>query len=377
MSTLATNAITDASGGNTATINSYTPTESNMAGRNKIINGSMVFDQRNAGASVTLNTWGGQFPVDRFRGNVRPSIGTISAQQSTVVPSGQGFYNSLKLTQASVTTEAANDVYSVVHNIEGYNIQEFQFGTAEAKELVLSFWVKSSITGTYSVSFSNELVDRSLIKEYTISAADTWQKISIPFSADSTGTWSASNSTGLRIFWDLGGGTDYRTTPNSWTSGDYRSSVNQVRWIDTSGATFYITGVQLEAGSVATPFERRQYGQELALCSRYFWKISGASANNYVGAGFCDSSTAVVTIVAYPVRMRAIPTLQTSGTASDYNIRWAGGNITTCNNVPTGTDRTEMFARIDASVSGGLTTGYGGVVRNANTNGFFAYTAEL
>ena len=375
MSTLATNAITDASGGNTATINSYTPTESNMAGRNKIINGSMVFDQRNAGAAVTLNTWVGQFPVDRFRGNVRPSIGTISAQQSTVVPSGQGFYNSLKLTQASVTTESVSDVYSIVHNIEGYNIQEFQFGTAEAKELVLSFWVKSSITGTYSVGFSNELVDRSLIKEYTISAADTWQKISIPFSADSTGTWSASNSAGLRIFWDLGTGTNYRTTPNSWTSGEYRSSVNQVRWIDTSGATFYLTGVQLEAGSVATPFERRSYGQELALCQRYCYGQNNSAGQAYYSFGMSAGvgTTAAFGMVQFPVTMRTKPAV----TFSAANTFWIDPGIV---------NFTTLVAD-QASVDGGAlyftggsgaTGGYSGrLLSYATTAAFIIWSAEL
>ena len=319
MSSISVNTITDASGGATTSINGFTPSVSNMAGRNRIINGDMRIDQRNAGAAVTLNTWSGQFPVDRFRGNVRPSTGTISAQQSTVVPSGQDFSNSVKLTQASVTTQAANDVYSFVHTIEGYNAQSFQFGTSGAKELVLSFWVRSSVTGTYCVSFQNSLLDRrSLVKEYTISVADTWQKINISFLADSTGTWSIDNSVGLYIFWDLGGGIVYQTTPNSWTSGEYRSSANQVRWIDTSGATFYITGVQLEAGSVATPFEHRQYGQELALCQRYYWQQTLAEqGNKYTAFAGVQNTSSIQTMISMPATMRVDPTITTSSFAQN------------------------------------------------------------
>ena len=308
---------------------------SSPSNRNRIINGDMRIDQRNAGAAVTLNTWNGQFPVDRFRGNVRPSIGTISAQQSTVVPSGQDFSNSLKLTQASVTTQAANDVYSFLHVIEGYNAQSFQFGTSGAKELVLSFWVRSSVTGTYCVSFYNSSLNRSLVKEYTISVADTWQKINISFSADSTGTWLINNSVGLYVSWDLGSGTDYQTTPNSWASGEHRSSANQVRWIDTNGATFYITGVQLEAGSVATPFEHVDYSEMLRRCQRYFQKsyaqetVEGSSTSVGVRTAYAFDTGSLqrsfVINANFLVTMRAQPTMAywdstgTSGVIARYD----------------------------------------------------------
>ena len=340
--------------------------------RNRIINGGMVFDQRNNGASVTPTSSG--YTLDRYY-CFMDAASKYSVQQSTNAP--VGFTNSMLFTSTSAYTIGTGEAFGFRQVIEGFNVADLGWGTANAKTVTLSFWVRSSLTGTFGGVIRNASNNRTYPFTYSISTANNWEQKAITIAGDTSGTWLTTNGAGLAVQFGLGIDASISGTAGSWAGTGYWGATGAINLLATSGATFYITGVQLEEGSVATPFEHRQYGQELALCQRYYWKTSGASANNYVGAGFCDTSTNVATIVSYPVRMRAIPTLQTSGTASDYEIRWAGANITTCNTVPTGTDRTEMFARIDATVSGGLTTGYGGLVRNANTNGFFAYTAEL
>ena len=273
MSSISVNTITDASGGSTTSINGLTPTVSNMAGRNRIINGDMRIDQRTAGASVTVNTWSA-YPVDRFFGSFRPSTGTATAQQVSDAPSN--FVYSLKLTQASVTSQAVDDYYGIIQRIEGYNVADMNFGSTNAKTFTLSFWVKSSVTGTYGLAFQNiNATRRSYVTTYTINSANTWEQKTITVAGDQSGTWEVTNSSGLVIQWDLGSGSDYQTsTLNAWQTSNVIQASGATRWINTSGATFYITGVQLEVGSVATPFEHRQYGQELALCQRYYWKMA-------------------------------------------------------------------------------------------------------
>jgi hypothetical protein len=276
MSTLATNAITDASGGNTATINSYTPTESNMAGRNRIINGDMRIDQRNAGASVTVNSTTVTHPVDRFFGQGQSTDGVFTLQQSSTAPAG--FSTSVV---ATVTTADASvgttQFYLFGQRIEGFNTSDLSFGTASAKTVTLSFWTRSSLTGTFGGVLTNDGFTRSYPFTYSISVADTWEYKTVTIAGDTTGTWVGStNGVGLRIFWGLGVGADRSGTADAWAGVQYLSATGAVSVIGTLNATWYVTGVQLEAGSVATPFERRQYGQELALCQRYFEKSYNA-----------------------------------------------------------------------------------------------------
>ena len=313
MSSISVNTITDASGGATTSINGFTPSVSNMAGRNRIINGDMRIDQRNAGASVTVNTWSA-YPVDRFFGSFRPSTGTATAQQVSDAPSN--FVYSLKLTQASVTIQAAADYYGIIQRIEGYNVADMNFGSANAKTFTLSFWVKSSVTGTYGLAFQNiNATRRSYVTTYTINSANTWEQKTITVAGDQSGTWEVTNSSGLVIQWDLGSGSDYQTsTLNAWQTSNVIQASGATRWIDTNGATFYITGVQLEAGSVATPFEHRQYGQELYLCKRYFeiWKYEPAvGIDRYrAGCGWADSA-----VFNMEVQKRASPTVAIGGSA--------------------------------------------------------------
>jgi hypothetical protein len=299
MSSLATNAITDASGGNTATINSYTPTESNMAGRNRIINGDMRVSQRNAGASVSGYF---SYAVDRF--NIGQSGGETAAftqQRDTSAPAG--FNNSLKFTVTTAQTSfTASQRVDMRQRIEGFNVADLNFGTANASPITLSFWVRSSLTGTFGGSISNGAGNRAYPYAYTINSANTWEYKTVIIQGDTTGTWATDNSSGVVVNWCLGGGSSSLGTAGAWVSGNVFGVTGQVNVVGTSGATFYITGVQLEAGSVATPFERRQYGQELALCQRYYQNVAAFAIANGSSNGFLSVDGLL------PVQMRASPT---------------------------------------------------------------------
>ena len=268
--------------------------------RNRIINGDMRIDQRNAGAAVTA---GGSYPVDRFQVNLVGG-GVVSFSRSTVAPAG--FTNSLSATVTTPDSSIASaDYYRFLQIIEGFNAADLQFGTASASPVVASFWVRSSVTGTYSLGLQNNNSSRSYVASYTISAANTWELKTLTIPGDTSGTWLTDNSAGIRLFWDLGSGSSWDQAPNTWSATNTWKSSSQASWISTNGATFYITGVQLEAGTVATPFERRSYGQELALCQRYYQRYSNLSMRQYV-------SNVMRFDTQLPVQMRANPTFTRS-----------------------------------------------------------------
>ena len=314
MSTLATNAITDASGGNTATINGYTPTESNMAGRNRIINGDMRIDQRNAGASVTAND--GVYSLDRWLYNAwQAGKGTL--QRSTIAPAG--FINSLLFTSSSAYSVGAGETFDIQQRVEGLNVTDLAWGTASAASVTLSFWVRSSLTGTFGGALQNGAQNRSYVFSYTISAANTWEQKTITIAGDTSGTWLTTNGIGILLTINLGVGTTYSGAAGSWVTGGKFTVTGQTSVVGTSGATWYITGVQLEAGSVATPFERRQYGQELALCQRYYWQsfTTGVPSSTPI-VPVLTSNTERFALPISQVPMRATPTVvsyNSSGTA--------------------------------------------------------------
>jgi hypothetical protein len=335
MSTLSVSTITDASGGNTATINSYTPTESNMAGRNRIINGDMRIDQRNAGASVTaLNT--APFTVDRFYALSVPSS-KYTVQQSSTAPTG--FTKSVVITSASAYTVTSGDYFLYRQVIEGFNCADLGWGTASAATVTLSFWVRSSLTGTFGGALNNGASNRSYPFSYTINAANTWEQKTITIAGDTTGTWATDNSGGIVVSWSIGMGSTYEGTANTWAGTFYGAPTGAVDLVATNGATLFITGVQLEAGSVATPFENRQYGQELALCQRYFEKtydqsvVPGTATD--LGCQY-DSNSATVSSGGGPMRFavtkRSIPTITSystnTGASGKIHLRSQGVDIT-------------------------------------------------
>jgi len=242
--------------------------------KNRIINGAMVIDQRNAGASVTQGS-GTNFSVDRWA-TYCTNASKVSIQQNagSITPPA-GFNNYLGITSLAATSLAAGDEYFLRQVIEGYNIADLNWGTANAKTVTLSFQVYSSLTGTFGGSLSNSAQNRCYPFSYTVSSANTWTSVSITVAGDTTGTWLTTNGQGLRIIFGLGVGSTYGSgTAGAWTGSTVDVPTGSVSVVGTNGATFYITGVQLEVGSSATGFEYRQYGQELALCQRYYQQVS-------------------------------------------------------------------------------------------------------
>ena len=260
-----------------------------LSNRNLIINGAKVIDQRNAGASVSGD---GQFPVDRWKAR-KVGAGAFSMQQSSTAPSG--FNHSVVCTVTTADTSiAASDEYSYRHFVEAFNFSHANWGTSSAYSVTLSFWVRSSVTGTYAVGFRNNAGNRTNPSTYTISSANTWEYKTITVAGDTTGTWEgASNSIGVGVIFSLGAGSNFQGTANAWNASGTWSTASATQWISNSGATFYITRVQLEVGETATPFEHRSFGDELRRCQRYFEKsyayqtLIGTSTGT--GAVSCDS----------------------------------------------------------------------------------------
>ena len=255
-----------ASGASTFT-NSAPSVIGGLGFRNRIINGDMRIDQRNEGASVTAS---GSFPVDRWTMPYSATGLVLTAQRSTTAPTG--FLNSTLITASTGASSGAGETVLIRQNCEGQNTPDFLFGTANAKTITVSFWVRSSLTGTYCATIKNSAQDRAYVAEYTINAANTFEYKTITVAGDTSGTWLNTNGIGVRVEFDLGSGTTFNATANVWTASNVRRTTNQVNWCGTTGRTFYLTGVQLEVGNAATEFERRPFGQELALCQRYYEK---------------------------------------------------------------------------------------------------------
>jgi hypothetical protein len=342
--------------------------------RNRIINGDMRIDQRNAGAAVNNGAGNNTYVVDRFS-MFGTEAAKISGQQSTTAPTG--FVNSWLITSLAATTATAAQAYGVRHIIEGTNISDLGWGSASAKAVTISFWVRSSITGTYALAlFNRDAPNRSYVANYTIDSANTFEYKTITIPGDTSGTWLTTNGQGIHVWWDLGSGSNFNETAGNWVGSLKARTSGSANWIGTSGATFYITGVQLEAGSVATPFERRPYGTELALCQRYYYRQVATGSVAY-GVGQCATSTTFRLISFLPVSMRTPPSsVEQTGTASDYTVFLASNVV--CNAVPTFTSATDLVAQTVFTVASGLTAGNASQGRSASgVTSFLAWSAEL
>ena len=284
--------------------------------KNRIINGAMVIDQRNAGASVTYDGSSG-YSVDRFFAS-EIGNGAFTLQQVSTSSSADnapaGFVNSLKMTVTTPQTGTLNAGLSQA--IEGYNIADLNWGTANAASVTLSFWVKSSVTGAMGGSIQNSAGDRSYPFNYTVNTANTWEQKSITIAGDTSGTWLTTNGTGLLLRFMYG--TSSTGAANTWAAANYRAPTGSVFPITTSGATFFITGVQLEKGSTATSFDYRPYGTELQLCQRYLPAL--ASGGGSVAAGYSYTTTNAILTVNFPSYARVQPTgITTTGSFSILN----------------------------------------------------------
>jgi len=293
--------------------------------KNRIINGAMVIDQRNAGASVTPASGAGSYTVDRFFVYVNQASKLTAQQNAGSVTPPVGFSKYLGITSSSAYSLGATDVFQLTQSIEGNNTYDLAWGTANAKTVTLSFQVYSSLTGTFGGAILNYAQTRSYPFSYTISSANTWTTISITIAGDTGGTWVGASSAGaLTVSWGLGVGSTYSGTAGSWSGSTYYSSTGATSVVGTNGATFYITGVQLEVGTTATNFDYRSYGTELALCQRYYQTFNLATNYTWVtGSGLQTTPF----YCAFPVVMRATPTY-TTGFANVDSAAEGSSNIT-------------------------------------------------
>ena len=348
---------------------------SNFGFKNRIINGAMVIDQRNAGASISLGS-APLYAVDRFESRVAQGSGHTGQRVSTAPV---GFNNSLKITIGTGGTPTAGQNTFINQQIEGFNFADLGWGTANAQTITVSFMVYSSLTGTFAYSIANNALNRSYVATYSIPVANTWTAISLTIPGDTSGTWiGATNGVGSYNFWDLGSGSDRTGTAGAWTANWITRTSATVNVAGTSGATFYITGVQLEKGSTATSFDYRPYGTELALCQRYYYLLSAATNVNtffHPVAGY--TTTAAVGTVSFPQMLRTGPSLVTSGTASNYRVLM-GGAFLTCSSVPTIDQTAPSSVSLIYTVASGMTVGYGGnSAANGSTSAILGFSAEL
>jgi hypothetical protein len=235
--------------------------------RNRIINGNMQIDQRNAGASVSPSD---TYTLDRWQGFASVASKYTVQQNAGSVTPPVGFTNYLGVTSSSAYSVGASERFAISQKIEGFNSSDLAWGTANAQPVTLSFWVRSSLTGTFGGVFTNSAYNRSYPYTYTISSANTWEYKTVTIAGDTSGTWLATNSVGLQVWFGLGVGSSLSGTAGSWSGSTFLSATGATSVVGTNGATFYITGVQLEAGGQASGFEFMPIDVNLGRCQRYY-----------------------------------------------------------------------------------------------------------
>ena len=320
-----------------------------MGFKNRIINGAMMIDQRNAGASVTPTA--SAYTLDRWSLGITQAS-KASVQQSSTAPAG--FVNSLVATSLSSYSVVASDLFVIQQIIEGFNIADLGWGTANAQPITLSFWVRSSLTGTFGGAINNSGASRSYPFTYTISAANTWEQKTVTVAGDTSGTWLTTNGFGIGVRFGLGCGSTYSGTAGAWAGATYYSATGATSVVGTNGATFYITGVQLEKGSAATSFDYRPYGTELQLCQRYYESYSYNDVS--VAAG---TPNALKYFFSFAVAKRTAPTMSLPASTNQGLNKTNGATLTPAY----------------AWTSSGTVNGFQIYAGDANIGGFVAGTA--
>jgi len=314
--------------------------EQSLGYRNVVINGAMQIAQR--GTSTASITTSGYYTADRFNINLN-SLGTWTQTVENDAPTGSGFRKSLKLLCTTAdATPAAGDLFLFRQFIEGQNLQQFLKGTASAKQFTLSFWVKGTTTGTYTCELEDRDNTRAVSASYSIVAANTWEKKTITFPADTTGAFDNDNARSLDVVWALGAGTTYTsgTLQTTWSSiTNANRFVGQTNVAAATNNYWQITGIQLEAGSVATPFEFEDIGTTIAKCQRYFQKSYNIDVapgtNTSAGASYftqgTDNAGNTMAVVRLITEMRAAPTVTSykiSGTSGSWQYDRSGVGTT-------------------------------------------------
>jgi len=291
----------------------------NYTGANKIINGDMAIDQRNAGASVTPTT--GQYGIDRWRSYLTAASKYSVQQNAAAVTPPAGFTYYLGVTSLSAYSLAAGDYFAQQQYVEGLNCTDLNWGTANAKTVTMSFWVRSSLTGTHGGAMMNSAGTRSYPFTYTISVANTWEYKTVTIPGDTSGTWLTTNGRGIEIDFGLGVGTTYSGTAGAWAAGLYISATGAVSVVGTNAATWYVTGVKFEVGTVATPFVPDDYSVSLGKCQRYYQIIAYGGSDLISGAAYASGQ--IYAALSYKVQFRATPTI-TLDAAANWNVAGYG-----------------------------------------------------
>jgi len=345
-------------------------TGSPITHRNKIINGAMVINQRALGS---VNPDNGAYSIDRWQAGVDVT-GKITVNQSSTAPAG--FTNSFVVTSSSSYTAGTNEAFNIRQVIEGFNSADLAWGTADAKPVTLSFWVRSSLTGNFGGSLVNSGYNRSYPFTYAISAANTWEYKTITIAGDTSGAWEgATNGAGIRVLFGLGAGSGKSGTSGAWATGFYNQPTSTVSVVGTSGATFYITGIQLEAGRVATPFEMRSYTTELQLCQRYFY-MHAKGVTQPVSQGGFYSASLIQEYITFPVTMRTTPSIYEVTGTGYYRVYYNSMSFA-FNGIGSSPRGSQNSICIDSTNGVSGTSGAACTVQTDNANAVLGFSAEL
>ena len=337
--------------------------------KNRIINGAMVIDQRNAGASFTPTTSTAYGSCDRWGAYVSQNS-KMTVQQIADAPTG--FTYSLKVTSSSAYTLLAGDYFVINQRIEGYNVADLAWGTASAKTVTVSFWVKSSLTGTFGGAIQS--ANRYNAFTYTINSANTWEQKSFTVTGPTDGTFNTGNTTGVYLTFGLGVGSTYSGTANFWSTVDYESATGAVSLVGTNAATWQITGIQLEKGSTATSFDYRPYTTELQLCQRYYY-VAASGSSKAIGMGSYQTATYMEGTVSFPVEMRTGPSI-VCVTGTDYYGIYRS-NAFDYVNVFQQEYQSTLCSTIYNNTQASGTTGNAGWIATTNANAKLSFDAEL
>ena len=337
--------------------------------RNLIINGAMQVAQRGTSISGVATA----YLIDRFQ--CASNAADWAMDRSTDVPSNEQFTYSIKISPTSIKTPSSGTYAVLGQGIEGQNMAHLKWGTSNAQPIVITFWVKSSKTGIYTYCIKNSAANRSYITEYTINTADTWEKKTIYVNGDTSGSWPADNSRGMtNDFW-LAGENVNSSNLDSWRPNNQNMSSNQVNFFDNTSNEFYFTGLQVEVGDIATPFEHRSYGEELALCQRYFRKVvDGADTATFMNFHAWSANECIGALnLGGP--MRATPTMSVS--SFGHFVMRSGGTDRTATSFTFAQASKSGFVRVETGSGGGLTTGYGAWLKADNASAYLYADAEL